>query len=101
MVGQEHEDIEFLWSQPQFLTVQGRGSLVKIDPEITEFDLLCQGSTILGRLSLGHFAPSLGYYLPQTPASGHLSSLMIVVSSAHPSMSAAPFSFTRLCEIAP
>ena len=53
MAGQEHEDIEFLWSQPQFLTVQGHGSLVKIDPEITEFDPLCQGSTLLGRLSLG------------------------------------------------
>jgi hypothetical protein len=44
MAGQEHEDIEFLWSQPQFLTVQGHGSLVKIDPEVTEFDPLRQGS---------------------------------------------------------
>jgi len=38
MAGQEHEHIEFLRSQPQFLTVQGHGSLVKIDPEVTEFD---------------------------------------------------------------
>src|SRR5260370_21301933 len=84
MAGQEHEDIEFLWSQPQFLTVQVHGSLVKIDPEITEFDPLGQGSTLLGRLSLGLSAPSLGYYLPQTPASGHLSPLVIVVPSARP-----------------
>jgi hypothetical protein len=44
-----NEDIEFLWSQPQFATVQGHGSLVKIDPEITEFDPLCPRSTLLGR----------------------------------------------------
>jgi hypothetical protein len=79
MAGQEHEDIEFLWSQLQFLTVQGHGSLVKIDPEVTEFDSLGQGSTLLGSVSLGHSAPSLGYYVPQTPASGHLSSLIIVI----------------------
>ena len=60
------------------LEIEGE-NVVKIDPEITEFDPLCQGSTLLGRLSLGHSAPSLGYYVPQTPASGHLSSLIIVV----------------------
>jgi hypothetical protein len=31
MAGQEHEDLEFLWSQAQFPTVQGHGSLVEID----------------------------------------------------------------------
>ena len=53
MAGQEHEDIEFLWSQLQFLTVQGHGSLVKIDPEVTEFDFLRQGSTLLGGVCRG------------------------------------------------
>ena len=60
MVGQEHEDIEFLRSQPQFLIVQGHGSLVKIDPEVTEFDHPRQGRALLGSGSLGQSVPSLG-----------------------------------------
>jgi hypothetical protein len=61
MAGQEHEDIEFLWSQPQFLIAQGDGSLVEIDLEVTKLDPPCQGSTLLGSVSLGHSVPSLDY----------------------------------------
>ena len=102
MAGQEHEDIEFLWSQPQILIVHGHGSIVKINLEVTDVDPPYRESTLLGSVSLGYSVPSLGYSLPQTPASGHLNSLIVVVPfAAHLSMSAAPFSFTWLCEIAP
>jgi hypothetical protein len=61
MAGQEHEDNEFLWSQAQFPTVQGHGSLVEIDPEISHVDPLGQGSIPFGSVSLEHSAPRLGY----------------------------------------
>jgi hypothetical protein len=56
MARQEHQDIKFLWSQPQFLVVQGHGSFVEINFEVTEPDPPCLGSTLLGSLSLEHSA---------------------------------------------
>jgi hypothetical protein len=61
MARQEHQDIKFLWSQPQFLVAQGHGSFVEINFEVTEPDPPCLGSTLLGSFSLEHSVGSLGY----------------------------------------
>jgi hypothetical protein len=51
MAGQEHEDIEFLWSQPQILIVHGHGSIVKINLEVTDVDPPYRESTLLAAVS--------------------------------------------------
>jgi hypothetical protein len=41
VAGQEHEHIEFLWSQLQLVTTQVHGMTGKIDLEITGFNYTC------------------------------------------------------------